>query len=218
MSGRAQIWAWAPAALLFVGIGATHGGIREQHHMPLRAPLETSIPAAIDGYDGEDLVISEAEQQVAGMDTYVLRQYTREGTGAESEYFSVYVGYYDRQMQGKTIHSPKNCLPGGGWEPLTADRPTIQTPAGQVPVNRYLIQNGNAQALVLYWYQGRGRVAANEYTVKWHLLRDQALHGRSDEALVRVIVPVTKSEGEAFEQAARAAAKLVPAVSEALPT
>ena len=41
-----------------------------------------------------------------------------------------------------------------------------------------------------YWYQGRGRVAANEYAVKWQLLRDAARYGRTEEALVRVVVPL----------------------------
>lgn len=217
MSRGSHLWVWAPAALLLVGVGATQGGVREQRHMPLRAPLATSVPATIDGFQGTDLVISEAEQRVAGMDTYVLRDYARPEAEAAGESFSIYVGYYDRQTQGKTIHSPKNCLPGAGWEPLTADRSTIPTPTGPVPVNRYLIQNGAAQALVLYWYQGRGRVAASEYEVKWHLLRDQSLYGRSDEALVRIIVPVTTNEDEAFERAQKVAGTLVPAVFEALP-
>jgi hypothetical protein len=71
--------------------------------------------------------------------------------------------------------------------------------------------------VVLYWYQGRGRVQANEYIVKWDLLRDQALYGRSDEALVRIIVPVRTTEALAYEQAVRVARELAPAVDRALP-
>jgi EpsI family protein len=173
------------------------------------------------GWYGHDIPITEAEQEVAGMSSFVLRYYTPEREPAagrnSSRDFSVYVGYYDRQYQGKTIHSPKNCLPGGGWEPLTSSRERIDTPLGTVPVSRYLIGNGPAKAVVLYWYQGRGRVEANEYVVKWDLLRDQALFGRSDEALVRVIVPVTSTEDAAYEQAVRVARELVPGVERALP-
>jgi hypothetical protein len=70
---------------------------------------------------------------------------------------------------------------------------------------------------VLYWYQGRGRTEAGEYAVKWNLLRDAALRRRTEEALVRVIVPVTGSEDDAFRLAAHAAAASVPAVAGALP-
>lgn len=213
----AAVWGWMPALVLSLGAVATLGGGQRQVSMPLAAPLQSSVPATIEGFPATDIAISEAEQQVAGMDDFVMRAYAPAGAGLEAAAFTVYVGYYEQQSQGHSIHSPRNCLPGGGWEPLTSSREVIATPAGEVPVNRYLIGNGDAQALVLYWYQGRGRTAANEYLVKWHLLRDQALRGRSDEALVRIIVPVTTNEEEAYQLAVRVANTLAPAVDRALP-
>jgi EpsI family protein len=214
----AAVWAWVPAGLLSAGALLTYGGMHEQLSMPLRAQLETTVPTELNGFRSYDVQVSEEEQAVAGMDNYVMRVYSPEGAPGSAEAFSVYVGYYERQSQGHSIHSPKNCLPGGGWEPLTSGVATIATPGGPVKVNRYLIGNGPAKALVLYWYQGRGRVAASEYQVKWELLKDQALRGRSDEALVRVIVPVMESEQAAFEQASQIASNLVPSVSRALPS
>jgi EpsI family protein len=210
---------WLPAAILGFGVLLLSGGVREQVSMPLEAPLDGAVSDRILGYQGTDLEISEDEQRIAGMTNFVLRVYAPPGEDLDSDQaFSIYVGYYDRQAQGKTIHSPRNCLPGGGWEPLTSSRERIATSMGEIPVNRYLIGNGQAQALVLYWYQGRGRVEANEYMVKWHLLQDQALRGRSDEALVRVIVPVTTSEGDAYDKAVRIATELVTQVDSAIPS
>jgi EpsI family protein len=94
----------------------------------------------------------------------------------------------------------------------------IASPLGPVRVNRYLLKNKQEQALVLYWYQGRGRVEANEYLVKWDLLRDAALRRRTEEALVRVVVPLTSTEAHAYELASAIAARLLPAVQQALPT
>ena len=131
--------------------------------------------------------------------------------------FSLFVAYFDQQTQGKTIHSPKNCMPGGGWEPLASHIIPIETAAGAVAVNKYLLQRGSERALVLYWYQGRGRVEANEYVVKFDLLKDAALRGRSDEALVRIVVPLEKSEEEAVELAARVAETVLPRLDAALP-
>ena len=67
--------------------------------------------------------------------------------------------------------------------------------------------------MVYYWYQGRGRVAADEYQVKWQLLRDAALTRRSEEALFRIVVPLsdTVTESQADQIAADAIATLVPA-------
>jgi EpsI family protein len=43
--------------------------------------------------------------------------------------------------------------------------------------------------LVLYWYQTGSRVIRSEYASKLLLVKDSILHGRTDGALVRLIVP-----------------------------
>jgi EpsI family protein len=204
---------WVPGVLLSAGCLLTLG-INRQRVMPLAAPLST-VPVRLADVDGRDGTISEGERRAAGMTSYLFRVFQPDS----STTFTVYVGYYDHQTQGQTIHSPKNCLPGAGWEALASAVAPIQTGAGLVSVNRYLLQNGNQRALVYYWYQGRGRVAANEYRVKWELLRDAALRGRSEEALVRIVVFLssTTDEHRASEMAGRVAAELIPAVTGVLP-
>jgi len=208
---------WAPTLILLVGCALTQGG-RTQRSMALREPLQSVIPSVIEDAHGTDVQLSESEQRVAGMTDYLLRTYNPGGIAADSAAaWSVYVGYYDQQARGRTIHSPKNCLPGGGWEALASSRSTLETVQGPVTVNRYLLHRRGQHALVLYWYQGRGRVEANEYKVKFNLLRDALLHRRSEEALVRIVVPVTTSEAEAFARAQSVAVTLVPALYRALP-
>ena len=178
-----------PAVILGCGC-LLISNVREQRTMAPVAPL-TVLPPAAPGYEVREVSIADNERQVAGMSHYSMRTYTSDSLTD----FSVYVGYYDRQGQGKTIHSPKNCLPGAGWETLTGGTRTITTTAGrQVEINRFILMNGASQALVYYWYQGRGRVESNEYTVKWDLLRDAALLGRTEEALVRIVVVLPPGE------------------------
>lgn len=213
-----RLRAWVPATLLAGGILLLQGAGRQQR-MELRTPLGEAIPMQLADMAGRDTTFSRDEVEAVGMTSYVLRRYGTdlETVGAD---FSLYVGYYDSQTQGRTIHSPKNCLPGAGWEPLSSGTATVTTIDGPVTVNRYLIQNGTSRAIVLYWYQGRGRVAASEYAVKWDLLRDAAIRRRTEEALVRVAVPVTDeidSEEAAFELAARVAESVIPSVFRALP-
>ena len=206
---------WMPGLLL--GIGAAASAVAgAQRSVPLRAALENVVPREIQGFRGTDQVVSEEEQRVAGMDEYLLRNYARAG-GADAG-FSVYVGYYQHQTRGHTIHSPRNCLPGAGWEALTSGSTTVKTKDGDVQVTRYLLQRENERAVVLYWYQGRGRIESSEYAVKLQLLRDAALRRRSDEALVRVVVPIATGENEALAVATAVASQLIPAVDEALPT
>jgi EpsI family protein len=195
-----------PAVILGVGC-AFLLKIGGQSVTPLVAPL-SSVPAQLIGYQGTDQVVDKEEQRVAGMDSYIMRVYRRDSTAS----FSLYVGYYEAQTQGKTIHSPKNCLPGAGWEPMESRPLTVSLAEGQMTVNRYLLEKGNSRAVVYYWYQGRGRVSWNEYRVKWELLRDKAIHGRSEEALVRIVVPVRPEAPQLADSIATSAARAIAPV------
>jgi EpsI family protein len=175
---------YLPAAVLLAG-AAFVWNARSQAAIPLAAPL-SGIMAQVDGYRVEDQRLSDEERRVAGMSQYVARIYWRDSVAA----FTTFVSYYERQTQGKTIHSPRNCLPGAGWEILTVGTDTLLVNGVPQIVNRNLLKNQGSSAVVYYWYQGRGRIVANEYAVKWNLLRDAAVAGHTEEALVRVVVPV----------------------------
>lgn len=214
---------YLPAGVLAVGCLLLLR-VRTQEGVPPSAPLK-SIPAAIAGYAAvEDMTIADDERRVAGMSDYVLRVFKHDST----DLFTVYVGYYDFQRQGRTIHSPRNCLPGAGWEVVQGGVRQVTDGGTVYDVNRYVLVNGNARALVYYWYQGRGRVAWNEYKVKWNLLRDAALTGRTEEALVRIVVPLSPMRGgapnavdeslrKADATALAAATRLIPEVRRVLP-
>ncbi|HEX6641893.1 MAG TPA: EpsI family protein [Thermoanaerobaculia bacterium] len=211
------LWRWAPAAVLLAGATMTVG-IDTQKEMPLRTSLEDALPRRFANFEGRDVTLAAEEVQVAGVSEYLFREFIPDAeAGDPATSFSVYVGYYDSQTQGRTIHSPKNCLPGAGWEALQSERVTIETTEGPRVANQYLLQRDEQQALVLYWYQGRGRVESNEYLVKAQLLRDAALRGRSEEALVRIVVPITTDIAAARSLAVDVAEQLMTAVDRALP-
>jgi EpsI family protein len=215
---RLMMTKWVPAMLL-AGGWLLSVGVRPQLSSQLRKPLAEAVPTTMAGARATDRTMSEEERVIAAPTEYLLRTYgDTPGPSGTNYQYSVYVGYYERQTRGQTIHSPKNCLPGGGWEALANTTAAVNTPRGPVQVNQYLVHRKGQSALVVYWYQGRGRVESNEYLVKWNLLRDAALKRRSEEALVRVMVPVTSSEDRAFELASKVAAELVAAMNSALPT
>ncbi len=206
--------AWAPAAVLFVGALLSFW-VREPRSIDLRQPLDR-LPRSLAGSSSREITLSPEELAANGASNYLYRAYESTEGG---EAFSLYVGYYASQRQGRTIHSPKNCLPGSGWEPLEAKIVSLPSGGAEVPVNRYILANGGSRAVVYYWYQGRGRVAADEYQVKWQLLRDAALTRRTEEALFRIVVPLsdTVTEAQADQVAADAIATLVPAAWALLP-
>lgn len=177
-----------PGVTLALGV-LLLSGIREQYSVQPRLPMR-SLGRSYDGSEGTDLVVPKEEREVAGMSDYVMRSFGPDSAPR----FTVYVGYYDKQVQGKSIHSPKNCLPGAGWEILDAQRITMPGGVSGQTINHVVLANKGYRALVAYWYQGRGRVEASEYKVKWNLLRDAAVFGRTEEALVRIVVPLGNSK------------------------
>ena len=213
---------YVPALVLAAGCALIFG-IREQHKVPARMPMK-AIPMPAPGYVVKDLVVDPDEQRVAGMSDYVMRTFQRDSMDSG---YSIYVGYYDFQQQGKSIHSPRNCLPGAGWEQVESDVRLVSVNGGTYPVNRFVLSNEGQQVVVYYWYQGRGRVESNEYRVKWNLLRDAALSGRTEEALVRIVLPLDMQRvrgadkhaafAEADSLGMATARQLIPNVEKALP-
>jgi EpsI family protein len=181
-----ELRAYTPALMLVLGCVLVFHGTRDQVAVPLAAPI-SGVLDHVDGYRIEEQHVSDEERRVAGMTDYVARIYWRPDSSVA---FTTYVGYYDQQTQGKSMHSPKNCLPGAGWEILRGGTATVTAAHGAHVVNRYLLKNGALEAVVYYWYQGRGRVVASEYAVKVNLLKDAALKGHTEEALVRIVIPV----------------------------
>src|SRR5205814_7014621 len=83
------------------------------------------------------------------------------------------------------------------------------TPAVGPPfeANRYVLQNGNQRALMVYWYQGRGKAVASEYWAKVYTVMDSVRRRRSDGALVRVMTPINHSPAQAEESAVELASE-----------
>ena len=136
---------------------------------------------------GGDEQFSSETLAVLGASDYVLRNYR----GQDGRVANYYVGYYATQRDGATYHSPLNCLPGSGW--VMSDPGTVTiSPKGRAPfvANRYVIQNGEHRALLVYWYQGRGRAVASEYWGKVYTVLDSVRMRRSDGAMVRITTSV----------------------------
>lgn len=202
--------------VLFLGCLAL-AAVNRQVAMSLVRPLGQALPDSLFGMGSVDQTINPKELEVSGVSEYAYRIF---GAEADSVRLSIYVGYYEAQSRGKTIHSPKNCLPGAGWEPLEQESITVDAQGYRFPVNRYVLENKGTRALVYYWYQGRGRVSANEYLVKWEQIRDRALRGRSDEALVRILIPLSPrlSLASADSIAVEVSTRIVRPIYSSLPT
>ncbi|HYJ45589.1 MAG TPA: EpsI family protein [Pyrinomonadaceae bacterium] len=164
---------------------------------------------------GADQRFDAQTESVLRADDYLARSYQR----ADGRAASFYVGYYATQRTGATYHSPLNCLPGSGWEMNEPGSVTITPADGSAPfeANRYIIQNGDDRQLLIYWYQGRGRKMASEYWGKIYTVIDSIRRRRSDGAMVRVMMPLGKSESETLSAATDLAAQIAPVLPAFVP-
>jgi len=177
---------WITAALLAVAIAVLHGVSRGER-VPLRQPLGV-FPFRLGEWTGRQWPVEPRLLAAAGVDDSLSRYYA-DGRGNLVE---LYIGYYRSQRNGDVIHSPRNCLPATGWEPLRAGRLRLDLAGGKsIVVNDYTVAKGLDRERVFYWYQARGRVVASEYWGKVWLVADAITRDRTDCALVRIMTAET---------------------------
>jgi EpsI family protein len=152
----------------------------------LARPLE-NIPREIGGWTGADDP-PFAARILLSLDATALLSRTYRKEGRE---LNLFIAYYAKQKAGESMHSPKYCLPGGGWEPLETSFVTVPSAHGAASINKYVLQRGGAKTLVLYWYQSPRRVVASEYAGKAWLFWDGLVHRRNGGSIVRLTLTDT---------------------------
>jgi EpsI family protein len=207
MTGRLALL----SGLLLAGVAVIHGSVPETPQT-VRLPF-AKLPAAIGAWrSAGDLEIDQDSLKVLKADDYLSRLYVRGNVAV-----SLFIAYYATQQQGDTMHSPMNCLPASGWEPMANER--VQIPTGGAPINanRVVIQKALDKDVVLYWYQSHGRTIASEYASKAYLVLDSIRRHRSDAALIRVITPTTAGDAAATRMATDFVQSLRPLLSAHIP-
>jgi EpsI family protein len=175
---------------------------------PAPAPL-ASLPTDIDGWQlYKDVKIEQETLEVLKADDTLNRIYLSPERNASAFLF---VAFFKTQRSGQAPHSPKNCLPGNGYEPLESGPITVAIPGRAEPVviNRYLTARGEEKSVTLYWYQSHDRIIAGEFAAKFWLIADSIRYHRSDTSLVKVVVPVRDGDADA---ATKTAVEFVKAV------
>ena len=163
-----------------------------------------SLPMKIGSWQGRQRAdFNEKTLKVLGVEDYLTRYYI----GPGQNMVDLYIGFYRSQRQGDTMHSPLNCLPGAGWNPVEKKYVVVPVDSGDaskprsIEINSIMIQKGVDRQVVLYWYQSHGRVVASEYWGKIFTVLDAIRFNRTDAAMVRVISPVSSMDEQAVVSA-----------------
>ncbi len=165
------------AALFY---SASHG-----ESTPLASPL-AAFPTQVGNYHmAQEGFVDKETLDVLRADDTLTRTYAGPLGPA-----NLFIAYFKTQRQGQSPHSPKNCLPGAGWQQEVEGKIDVQVGGDTLNINHFVVSKGSNKSIVLYWYQSQGRVIADEFAAKFWLISDSIRKHRSDTALVRVVVGV----------------------------
>jgi exosortase D (VPLPA-CTERM-specific) len=203
--------------LLLAFVAAALGVPRPVEVTPDRTGL-TEFPMHLPGWTGRPDTLEGVYLDTLKLDDYLLADYSSE----QGAHLNLYIAYYNSQRKGEAVHSPRSCLPGGGWRLRQFGQrsiPEVLIHGRTLRVNRTLIELGNQRELVYYWFQQRGRVVTNEFAVKWYLFWDALTRHRTDGALVRLItaVPAGANERDADRLLTEFASRIAPTLPRYVP-
>ena len=181
MAHRFPVWHFAAIFALMAMTLVASKLAERRNPEPLAHPL-SSIPTELSGWDSRDEPPAASDGVLAASlpTSYLSRTYSKDG-----QKLGFFIAYYDQQRAGKTMHSPKNCLPGPDWEIWDYDSVSVTANGRAVKINKYSVRNLGTKSIVLYWYQSRQGVAASEYLAKLLLIRD-AISGKTGGSIVRI--------------------------------
>ncbi|HVY81196.1 MAG TPA: VPLPA-CTERM-specific exosortase XrtD [Steroidobacteraceae bacterium] len=176
------------------------------------------FPTRLGDWRGHRTALEQMYLDALKLDDYLMSDFVGP---ASSLPVNLYAAWYKSQRQGESAHSPKSCIPGGGWS-IVSITPMSIAGAGSggraLTVNRVLIQLGQQRQIVYYWFQQRGRVITNEYLLKWYILVDAFTRNRTDGALVRLSTPVVMDrDSEADARLQEFARVLAPVLTRYVP-
>jgi len=171
---------------------------------PLAVPLDRLSNEIAGWVAVKDEPLDDRVIRTLDATSYLVRTYRKQNLE-----LNLFIAFYAQQRAGESMHSPRHCMPGGGWEIWRHGSAFVRLNGAEAPINQYSIQNAGARMLMFYWYQSKNRVVASEYMGKILLARDTLLTGRTAGTIVRFTlpdVPGASEEGAAF------AAQLIPQV------
>ena len=156
----------------------------ERSTVALAQPLD-SIPMSLGGFSGTaNPPLADGVLEQLKATSYLGRRYRKDALELD-----LFIAYYAGQRAGESMHSPKHCLPGAGWEIWNYDQMIIPAGGQEFTVNRYSISHAGDRRQVLYWYQSKDRIFASEYLGKFLLARDALMHNSTAASIVRIVIP-----------------------------
>jgi EpsI family protein len=175
----------------------------------------SQFPLEIGPWRGVSSQMDEKVYNILGVEDYIMANFSK-GPG---QAVNIYVGFYQSQSKGDLIHSPKNCMPGAGWNIVQSSVIPIDLPKSgkTIKIAKLLLAKDGQKQIVYYWFQSRGRIISSEYMQKIWLVLDSITKNRTDGSFVRLIAPVIKNETETEVLLTQFADEVYPILNQFIP-
>jgi EpsI family protein len=181
------------ALALLTAAALLSGMVQGRHELaPAHKPL-VAFPMHLGDWQGQQDRLEKYYVDALKFDDYLLADYV----GPKHQQINLYIAYYASQRKGQSAHSPRTCIPGGGWDISSLSTVTIPPATASdrpLRINRLLIQRDRDRQLVYYWFKERDRLLTNEYAVKGFLFWDALTRNRTDGALIRLTSHIDPTE------------------------
>lgn len=198
---------------LLLGLTALFLQSHETVAVPVNKPL-TDIPTQLDEWtmSAQSRFSPEVLANLKPSD-YLFRVYK----DSEGNKATLYLGYHSGGPDSGPIHSPKHCLPGGGWFELSEVKRKIQVADGSLPLVEAVYQHGDQKEMFLYYYQVKGKALTDEYSLKFAEITNSILYNRRDSAFIRVSLQFNGEHSVAAAVGEDFLKKIYPHIASALP-
>jgi len=182
------------ALMALIGYTVRFTAVKPEH-----GPDFSLIPYELGDFHGVEERFAEYQYSVLKADTTTLRRYV----DSDGVVYWLFVAFFQSQKYGSQIHSPRNCLPGGGWRIERSDVTHLVPPVGAPrDANQLAIGFEDKRQTMIYWFETRGGSIRSEFGLKLDLMRNALAFRPTDAAFVRLTVSIPS--GDPSEMVARA--------------
>ncbi len=174
---------WLVIVLLLLTLVYT-SAIRYREVFPPNSVDLNKIPVNLSGWEGQDFFIDDRVQEVLKADFSLMRRYTDQN----GNIIWLFIGYFKDQKYGSQIHSPKHCLPGGGWkisETRKIEIPNINHSSKVIKANDFYLTKNLSNSRMIYWFETRSGIIHEEYMLKVDLIKNALVRKPTDAVFIR---------------------------------
>jgi EpsI family protein len=169
-------------AILILGLSVFYAAeLRSSREFTTEIPSLEQLPRELNGWIGEDFLVGTETARVLAADATLRRRFRRID-GAEVWMF---VSYFAQQQVNSQIHSPRNCIPAGGWNVASIQQERLDLDGDTQTASHMRMRKNEHSQEAFYWFCTQGGVVAGEYALKWDLVKNSLARRPTNAAFVR---------------------------------